>query len=593
MTESADPATVEVVRNYLTSAASEMQRTLIRTAYNTIIYEILDFGISLYDKDQNLIADSPGLTLFLGANDYGLKKGIEYIGEENLEPGDIVIMNYPYWSSAHTLDVCLFSPVFSEDEELLGYGMIRAHWLDIGAKDSGYVLDSTDVHQEGLIFPGTKIYKQGEPDEELFELLRFNSRTPKKVIGDVNAQIAALNTGKRRLREVHEKYGTPVVKEAIDQIINHGEQTAREAVEALPDGTWTASGYLDNDGVNDDLVRMEAEVTIDGDEFIVDFSGSDDATDGPVNLPYGMTKTICKLCMKTLTTPDADSNQGQYEPLEVIAPEGNLFHAIYPSPTFTIWTAILGVDVVFDALAQGMPDRVPAGSGGDLCGIIIVSEDPETGEMFIESSNEGVGWGAAKGMDGENALMHISETRVKNIPIEVFENKSPIRFNQLTLRQDSGGVGEYRGGVGVRRDYQFTGPAKGITLIKKTRTDTWGVEGGSPGEKNAVAVESTGEYENWRDRFNFLVDNNDIHQPDENQQYTGMMYGDFEPGEVLSNRSGGGGGYGDPFDRDPELVREDVLDGYVSQESAKEDYGVLIGEDGSIDWEGTEKLRTD
>lgn len=593
MTESADPATVEVVRNYLTSAASEMQRTLIRTAYNTIIYEILDFGISLYDKDQNLIADSPGLTLFLGANDYGLKKGIEYIGEENLEPGDIVIMNYPYWSSAHTLDVCLFSPVFSEDEELLGYGMIRAHWLDIGAKDSGYVLDSTDVHQEGLIFPGTKIYKQGEPDEELFELLRFNSRTPKKVIGDVNAQIAALNTGKRRLREVHEKYGTPVVEDAIDQMLDHGERTAKEAVAELPDGTWTASGYLDNDGINDDLVRMEAEVTIDGDEFTVDFSGSDDATDGPVNLPYGMTKTVCKLCMKTLTTPDENSNQGQYEPLEVVAPEGNLFHATYPSPTFTIWTAILGVDVVFDALAQGMPDRVPAGSGGDLCGIIIVSEDPETGEMFIESSNEGVGWGAAKGMDGENALMHISETRVKNIPIEVFENKSPIRFNQLTLRQDSGGVGEYRGGVGVRRDYQFTGPAKGITLIKKTRTDTWGIKGGSPGDKNAVVVESTGDDEAWRDRFNFLVDNNDIHHPDENQQYTGMMYGNFESGEVLSNRSGGGGGYGDPFDRDPEMVREDVLDGYVSRDRAKADYGVLIDEDGTIDWEATDTLRSD
>ena len=220
-----DAATVEVIRNYLSSAANEMQRTLVRTAYNTIIYEILDFGISLYDAEMNLVADSPGLTMFLGANDYGLEKGVEYVGEENLEQGDIVIMNYPYWSSAHTLDVCLFSPIFHDDKRV-GYAVIRAHWLDLGAKDSGYVIDSTDVHQEGLVFPGTKIYKGGEPDQEIFELLRYNSRTPKKVIGDVNAQIAALNTGKKRLRELHEKYGSDTIDAAVDSILSHGRRTA-------------------------------------------------------------------------------------------------------------------------------------------------------------------------------------------------------------------------------------------------------------------------------------------------------------------------------------------------------------------------------
>lgn len=584
-----DPATVEVIRNYLSSAANEMQRTLIRTAYNTIIYEILDFGISLYDADMNLVADSPGLTMFLGANDYGLKKGVEYIGEENLDPGDIVIMNYPYWSSAHTLDVCLFSPIYYEDEHV-GYAVIRAHWLDLGAKDSGYVIDSTDMHQEGLVFPGTKIYKNGEPDEEIFELLRYNSRTPKKVIGDVNAQIAALNTGKRRLRELHEKYGSSTVTDAIDRILQHGRRTAKEGVRDLPDGTWKAVDFLDNDGINDELVRMDVEVTVDGESFTVDFSGSSGEVDGPVNLPYGMTETICKLVLKTLTTPDEPSNEGQYAPLSVIAPEGTLFHATYPAPTFTIWTGILGVEVVYKAVANGMPERVPAGSGGDLCGVVLVAKDPETGEMFIESSNEGVGWGATDGMDGANALMHISETRVKNIPIEVFENKIPIRFDELSLREDSGGVGEYRGGVGVRRDYRFLDDVKGITLIKKTRTDSWGLDGGEPGDRNVVVVEGNGE-EGWRDRFDFLVDNNPDYEPDENEQFTGMMQGWFEDGELLSNRSGGGGGYGDPFDRTPKAVRDDVRNGYVSRESARNDYGVAITDDGDINWDATKNLR--
>lgn len=236
-----DPATVEVIRNYLTSAATEMQRTLVRTAYNTIVYEILDFGISMYDADLRLVADSPGLAIFLGSNDEGIEAGVEYVGRENLEPGDVVLCNYPYWSQAHTLDVLMFAPIFVEDE-LVGFAACRAHWLDLGAKDEGYVLDSTDVYQEGVVFPGTKVYKGGEPDEEILDVIRFNSRIPNKVLGDLNAQIAAMHTGVRRLKELHEKYGSETVDAAIEGLFDHGAQTARDAVADLPDGSWTATG---------------------------------------------------------------------------------------------------------------------------------------------------------------------------------------------------------------------------------------------------------------------------------------------------------------------------------------------------------------
>ena len=590
----ADPATVEVVRNYLTSAATEMQRTLVRTAYNTIIYEILDFGISLYDRDLNLVADSPGLTLFLGANDYGLRKAVEHVGEENLDPGDVLLMNYPYWSSTHTLDVVLFAPIFYESE-LTGYAVIRAHWLDLGAKDSGYVLDSTDVYQEGLVFPGTKIYKGGEPDEELLELIRFNSRTPEQVIGDLNAQIAAISTGTERVRELYEKYGTETVDACIEEILAHGRRRARRGVEDLPDGTWTATDFVDNDGVNDELVEMEISVTVDGSDFVVDFSNSADQVDGPINLGLGMAQSMAKLVLKTLTTPEQPSNGGHYDPLEVVAPEGNLFNATPPAPMFTIWTAIVGTDVIYEAVAQGMPDRVPASSGGDLCGVFVVAEDPETGRTLIDSSNEGVGWGAAATADGENALMHITETRVKNIPVEVFENKAPVVFDRLTLRQDSGGPGKYRGGLGVRRDYRFLREAKGITLIKKTRTDNWGLAGGKPGAKNAVVVSPDDDDPDWAERFDFLVDNDSLYEDrdegDGPTKWTGMMSGWFTEGEVLSNRSGGGGGYGDPHDRDPEAVLDDVVNGYVSRKAAREEYGVVVNPDLRLDREGTAALR--
>ncbi|MFC3959134.1 hydantoinase B/oxoprolinase family protein [Halovivax cerinus] len=584
-----DGATVEVIRNYLTSAATEMQRTLIRTAYNTIVYEILDFGISMYDADKRLIADSPGLSMFLGANDYGLRRTIEHLDEAEFEPGDVILCNYPYWSSTHTLDVLVFMPVFLEGE-LVGYTASRAHWLDLGAKDDGYVLDSTDVHQEGLVFPGTKVYKGGEPDEEILDIIRFNSRIPDKVLGDLNAQIAALRTGAERLRGVHEKYGTETVETAIDSIIDHGERSAREAVAELPDGTWSAVGFAD--GITsdpDDLIRVEAEVTIDGEAFTVDLSGSSDQVDAPLNVPLGMSQTLAKLAFKSITTPEEDSNEGQYAPLSLEVPPGNLFHPEYPAPTFTLWTAFLAVDVIYEALAQAVPERVSASSGGDLCDIMLYGEDPETGRQFVEALNEGVGWGANDVRDGPNALMHIAESMVRNIPIEVFENKAPIEFDELSLRQDSGGPGENRGGLGIQRDYRFTHPTGGLSIIQKTKTEGWGMEGGEAGAKNVVALDLD---DGWEERVQILVDNDELYDAaDDDLKYAGMFRGSFEPGEIISNRSGGGGGYGDPLDRDPESVREDVVDGYVSPEAAREDYGVVVSADGELDRDATADLR--
>ncbi|WP_255171167.1 hydantoinase B/oxoprolinase family protein [Natrononativus amylolyticus] len=591
-----DAATVEVVRNYLTSAATEMQRTLIRTAYNTIIYEILDFGISLYDRDRNLIADSPGLALFLGANDYALDKLVEHLGEENMEPGDVIIMNYPYWSSTHTLDVGVFAPIFREGEdadaeenELIGYAATRAHWLDLGAKDAGYVLDSTDVHQEGVIFPGTKVYKRGEPDEEILDLIRFNSRIPEKVLGDLNAQIAAIRTGKRRLRELHGKYGSETVDRCIERIHDHGERTAREAVRELPDGTWSAVDYAD--GTTGELIRIEVEVTIDGEEVRFDFSNSDDEVEGPLNLPRGMTETVSKLCFKSITTPEEVSNAGQYAPMSIHAPEGNLFHATYPAPTFTIWTAIVSIDVVYKALAKAMPDRIPASSGGDLNDIMLYGVDPDTGRQFVEANNDAVGWGATDTHDGANAVMHISETMVQNIPVEVFENKAPIEFDELSLRRDSGGAGEHRGGLGLRRDFRIAHPVGALSIIQKTRKPGWGIDGGKPGAKNGVVLDLVDDADADDDRVQVLVDNTDIY--DDDQLWVGMFRGEFVPGDVISNRTGGGGGYGNPLERDPEAVREDVIDGYVSRETAREVYGVAITEDGDLDREETESLRAD
>jgi len=236
---SLDGATVEVVRSYLVAAAEEMRTTLIRTAFNPVIYEVLDFGLSIHNAAGELIAEAAGLTRFLGANDYSLRKGIEYVGVENLHPGDVVLLNYPYWNAAHAYDATLFSPVFLSDV-LVGYVCVRAHWMDLGAKDPGYVLDSTDVHQEGLLFPGTKVFQGGEPVHAILELIRFNSRMPDLVIGDLHAQVSALRTGERRLLEIIEKFGKPALDEAVAIVRQQSEERTRERLLALPQGSWTA-----------------------------------------------------------------------------------------------------------------------------------------------------------------------------------------------------------------------------------------------------------------------------------------------------------------------------------------------------------------
>ncbi|MER7419511.1 hydantoinase B/oxoprolinase family protein, partial [Micromonospora peucetia] len=446
-----DGATVEVVRSYLLSAAEEMRATLIRTSFNPVIYEVHDFGMSMYDADLRLIAEATGLTFFLGANDFSLRKGVEYVGRENLHRGDVVLLNYPYWNAAHSYDATLFAPVFqpdpadeSADGTLVGFLCVRAHWMDLGAKDPGYVLDSTDMHQEGLIFPGTKVVSRGEPVREIHELIRFNSRMPNEVLGDLHAQIAALRTGERRFLEILEKFGRPTVDAAVDRIIADGEARARAALAELPQGSWTAEDWLDDDGITEDPVRMRVTVTIADGAFTVDFAGSAPATAGPINMPFGATEAICKVVLKSLTSADQPSNEGTVAPLVVRAEPGSLFHAVYPQPTFTLWTGIVAVELILKALAQGMPERLPASSGGDVPGFMMVGTHPDTGQLFAVSNNDPVGWGGTARHDGMNSASHVSGNTGRITPVEVLEARTGMFFERVEIRTDSGGPGRFR-----------------------------------------------------------------------------------------------------------------------------------------------------
>ncbi|GAA0974759.1 hydantoinase B/oxoprolinase family protein [Acrocarpospora macrocephala] len=565
-----DAITTEIIRHGLLAAAEEMARNLCRTAYNTVVYEIHDYGIGIHDANGDVVADAPGIAVFTRGNDHGIKKAVEFLGRDAMRPGDVLILNYPYWSSAHTLDPLVFAPVH-HGEELIGFASCRIHVLDLKQKDPGYVLDSTDMYQEGLFFPASKLYRAGVQNDDVFNVIRFNSRMPQRTIGDIQAQVSACVTGVRRTQEIAAKYGAGTLLRAMDAINDHGERLARLALAKLPKGTWTAHDFVDSDGVDlDRLIKMHVTVTITDNEMIIDWTGSDRDVKGPINLPVGQTEAFCSLIFKALTTPDTPVVAGNFRPMRVITEPGSVMHAVPPMPTFTLWTGLLGGEVVLKALAQGMPDRVPACSGGDVSSMMGLGINPRNGETWLEATNEAVGFGAHATGDGEDGIMHLSEPGCRNNPVEVLETKSPMFIESYGYRPDTGGPGRFRGGVGVGRTYRFTAPSTGICLVYKTRTKPWAIGGGRPGENNHIVLNpGTGR-----------------------EVVQGGGYNHLEAGDVLVNNTGGGGGFGDPFEREPERVARDVRNGFVSAAAAARDYGVVVDPDSlDVDAAATRRLR--
>lgn len=566
----ADAITTEIIRHGLLAAAEEIARNLCRTAYNTVVYEIHDYGIGIHDVNGDVVADAPGIAVFTRGNDAGIKHSMDFLGVDAMEPGDVFIINYPYWSSAHTLDPLVFAPIHAHGR-LIGFASCRVHVTDLNQKDPGYVLDSTDKSQEGLMLPASKLYRRGVRNDDVFNIIRFNSRMPKHTIGDIQAQVSACVTGVRRTQELADKYGVETLTEVMQTIHEHGERLARLALAKLPKGTWSAVDYVDDDGINkDELVRLQCTVTVSDDEMVVDWTGSAENVEGPINLPVGQTQALSSLIFKSLTTPDSPVVAGNFAPLRVVTVPGSVMHAISPMPTFTLWTGLLAGEVILKALAQGMPELVPACSGGDVCSMMGLGVNPRTGEPWQEATNEAVGYGGSSTRDGEDAIMHLSEPGCRNNPVEVLEAKSSMIIDHYGYRPDSGGAGKFRGGVGVSRVYRFTAPTTGICLVYKTKTEPWAIDGGNTGLPNRIVLDPGTSREIIK----------------------GGSYNRLNAGDVLANETGGGGGYGNPFERDPQAVAKDVRNGFVSAASARSDYAVAVADDFTVDLAATASLRS-
>ena len=567
----ADPVTTEIIRNAFVSIAKDMNAALIRSAFTPVIYEGKDCSVALLDETGEVLGQSLGLPLFLGNLEICVKIMAQKYGWEYFHEGDVFYMNDSYIAGTHLNDATIIMPIFWKGERI-GFAASRAHWLDVGAKDPGTPVDAHEIYQEGMRWGPTRLYEGGKPREDVIELLRLNSRFGDATVGDMNAQVAAGRTGERRMQALFDRFGWDTIRAARDEIFRQTQERERKEVGQIPDGEYSASGFLDDDGLGTDQIPVEVKITVSGEQISVDLSESGDQATGPVNC--GITQTIAavRVAYKLLICTDEAPNGGSFKPLKVEAPDGTIFSAVEPAPCGWYFSPLgLLIDLFITALSPTLPGRVAAAHYGDSMVITLSGNDKRFDNHFylmIEPTTGG--WGAFKGGDGQSSLINNVNGSFKDLPVEVVENKYPITIKSYGIRKDSGGAGEFRGGNGTFREYEICSDSSLSLWFERSKTPGWGLFGGQCGMVPNVKVRSPDGKEADYLKVNSLL---------------------VAEGAVIFSETGGGGGYGDPLDRDPESVRLDLIDGYTSVEAAQSLYGVVVTEDFSVSIEKTDQLR--
>jgi N-methylhydantoinase B len=546
-----DPVLTEVIRHGLNSAAGQMKRALVRTAFSPIIYEVLDFAVALYDDQVRLLAQAPSLPMFMGRLSFCVQAAVEAVGgPERLEPGDVLLYNDPYGTGSHPQDAAVVAPAFL-DGELIGYAAIKAHWLDIGGKDP-YSTDTVDLFQEGTIFPGVKLVRRGELVEDIYRMALANSRVPKMVAGDINAELVGVGAGVRALLELVRRHGIADFRAAVERMFDHGEAVVRAYFERLPDGVFRAEGVLDDDGVGPDPVPFEIVLTVAGSELTVDFSGAPPQRPGPVNCTLPKTIAVSRVAIGMLAGAGEPPNEGHQRPIRVVTRPGTLFHPERPAPSFIGgWASFQALETILHAVGKALPEGVPAGSGGDICSLVWWGTRAGTGEPWGDGSPHPVGQGASVRADGSSALMHISESATRVTPAEIWETKNPWLVEEVGLIPDTGGAGRQRGGLGVRYRIRALEDMWLTAVIERTKHAPWALEGGCEGRSNRAT----------------------LHRPDGTRRSLAKATRVPVPaGAVVEVETGGGGGYGPAAERAAEAVAADIREGYVTEEQARRDY---------------------
>jgi N-methylhydantoinase B len=555
-----DAVTVEVVRAALNAAAERMRITMIKTAYNHIISESLDFGCAIFDPDIQMIAQGIGLPVFQGHLGFPIQATVADRGLEAFREGDVFIHNDPYAGNGnHLNDVAMYAPVFWEGQ-LTGFVSVKAHWSDVGGPvPSSMQVGSREFRQEGLRFQSVRLFDRGVLNDEVLRMIRGNIRTESGTMKDVQAMIAVCRAGLAYFHEILGKYGRDTVLDATRVFLEQSERRTRAELARIPSGTYRAVAHFDNDGISlEQPVRIEMAITVAPGAMTVDFEGSSPQVVGPFNCGDAITVSACRLLIKCLTTPLTPVDEGCFRPLIVRIPARSVLACEEPAPTARYYVPInLLIDLGLRALSEAMPDRIPAGSYGDQMPTIAFGEHPDTGRLFIQGDLNAGGTGARPAYDGESGMIIFAGSTARNNPVEVVESRIPtMRILKYGLRPDSGGAGRHRGGLGIERVYEFLAPAF-ITFSLERKVDPpWGLRGGKDGAVNGVEITAPdGAVRHVRKATQHPI----------------------AAGERVRIMTGGGGGFGPAAERDPESIRRDVREGYVTPEAARRDYGARAG----------------
>ncbi len=565
-----DPIRLELMKNAFAAIADEMAATVVRTARSSVIKEAMDFSTGLLDLKGNLIAQGLCLPVHMGSFPPTLATVLEKFAGQ-IHPGDVFALNDPYVGSGlHLPDIFIFKPIFYEDK-LLAFAAAIGHQTDIGGRVAGgNACDNTEIFQEGLRIPPLRVIDQGKPVEAFFDILRLNVRVPDTVIGDVQATIAACTRGERGLIALAKKHGADTIAADMAKLLDYSEALTRAEFSAFPDGAWEFEDFLDDDGFSEDPIRLAAKVIKNGTDITVDFTGTSRQVKGSINLPIAMTQSCVYACLRSVVGPNVPTNSGFMRPIRVIAEPGSIVNPTSPAPVAARGlTSMRVTEAIWGALASMLPQKVFAcGAQGDF-GVTIagyVEKRPFVLLEFLFGT-----WGGRPDKDAIDALSSLA-VNYSNTPVEIVEREQPIRIEEYGFRQDSCGPGKFRGGLGLVREYRLVGVDEAVLQVRSDRQKfrPYGLKGGSPG---ANAGNTLRGFEG------------------QTSALPGKFMRSFKRGECYRAELAGGGGWGDPFERAPEKVLEDVTDEKISIQSAARDYGVAVTADGALDMAATSRLR--
>ena len=562
-----DQITLTVIDNYLATTCREMGVAMMRTAYSPMFNEALDFSCVLFDAKGRMIAQAEFCPSQIGTIKFTIEWMLDELGPDVYRPGDVIVMNDPYRGSGHIPEHTLLKAVFGGDE-IVGFVANCAHLAEPGAKAPGGLAgDATDIFQEGLRLPPLWLQREGVPQEDIWKIIFANHRTPKVTYGDLMAMVGSLNVAERRLTSLIGTYGYETVTTATGDLINIAERRMSEEIRRIPDGEYRFSDIIEDDGVSEGSYVVDCTVVVDGGAVTCDFTGSSGQAAGPMNGTYAVTASSVYNAFMHITDPTIPRNEGCYRPINVIAPPGTILNCEFPAPLVGGNTELSPriTDIIFGALADALPERIPASHGGTVCCFLFGGRHPESGELYSHFHFEGVGWGGRPFGDGDSQVIVIIGN-ARNTPVEIFETRYPLRVESYRLLEDSGGPGLNRGGLGIERILTMVVDEVTVSaLFNRMLVDPFGIHGGKPGANSGIYVRLAGE-ESWstfREKFGTMSPS----------KFSNIL---LHRGDQVKILAPGGGGWGDPLERSTDRVLADVAEGLVSAEGALRDYGLAV-----------------